>query len=70
MCPTGLISEEELPQDWGLVYVSDKGIAKLIVKPKAQYCNLTAEHAYMYSLLRRLYKGKNNEIQTFFRRYT
>lgn len=70
MCPTGLIKEEELPQDWGLVYVSETGRAKLIVKPKAQYCNLRAEHAYMYSIIRRLYKGKNNDIQTFFRRYT
>ena len=70
MCPTGLITEEELPADWGLIYVSEKGIAKLIVKPKAQYCNLMAEHAYMYSIIRRLYKGKNNDIQTFFRRYT
>jgi hypothetical protein len=70
MCPTGLIEKNELPDGWGLIYVNEKGGVKLIVKPKAQYCNLKAEHAYMYSIMRRTYKKKNNEIQTFFRRYT
>ena len=70
MCPTGLIEKDDLPDSWGLLYVSEKGTVKLIVKPKAQYCNLKAEHSYMYSIMRRTYKKKNNEIQTFFRRYT
>ena len=70
MCPTGLIEKNELPDNWGLIYVSEKGVAKLIVKPKSQYCNLKAEHSYMYSIMRRTYKKKNNDIQTFFRRYT
>ena len=70
MCPTGLIEKDDLPDSWGLLYVNEKGIVKLIVKPKAQYCNLKAEHSYMYSIMRRTYKKKNNEIQTFFRRYT
>lgn len=69
MCPTDLIKVDELPDDWGLIYVSDKGIAKLIVKPKAQYCNLISEHAYMYSIIRRLYKGKTKDIQSFFKKY-
>ncbi len=70
MCPTGLIEKEDLPDSWGLIYVNERGTVKLIIKPKAQYCNLKAEHSYMYSIMRRTYKKKNNEIQTFFRRYT
>ena len=30
ICPTGLIKPEELPDKWGLIYVSPKGICKLI----------------------------------------
>lgn len=70
MCPTGLIDKSELPEGWGLIYVNGKGVAKLIAKPKPQYYNLKAEHIYMHSVIRRTYKKKNNEIQTFFRRYT
>jgi hypothetical protein len=70
MCPTDLIKPEEVPEDWGLIYVSEKGRAKLIVKPKWQRTHLKYEHAYMYSIIRRLYNAKNSkEIQTFFRRY-
>lgn len=29
MCPTGLIKVEELPSKWGLIYVNEKGKAKL-----------------------------------------
>ena len=28
ICPTGLIKPEELPEKWGLIYVSEKGYAK------------------------------------------
>ncbi|HGF9505455.1 TPA: adenylosuccinate synthase [Acinetobacter baumannii] len=30
ICPTGLIKPEELPEKWGLIYVSDKGVVKII----------------------------------------
>lgn len=70
MCPTDLIKEDELPDKWGLIYVSDGGRAKLIKSPESQYCNLLSENAYMYSIIRRLYNKNYNEIQTFFRRYT
>lgn len=33
-CPTGLINKEELPEKWGLIYVQDDGICKVIVNPK------------------------------------
>lgn len=29
MCPTGMIKKEELPAKWGLIYVSEKGKAKI-----------------------------------------
>lgn len=30
ICPTGLIKPEELPEKWGLIYVSPKGICKVV----------------------------------------
>jgi hypothetical protein len=33
MCPTGLIKKEELPEKWGLIYVSEKGKATCVVNP-------------------------------------
>lgn len=30
ICPTGLIKPEELPEKWGLIYVSEKGICKVV----------------------------------------
>lgn len=70
MCPTGLIKPEELPENWGLIYVADSGNnygkARCVVNP---YCKSTtgniwddgneknwlAEHGLMYSALRRLH---------------
>lgn len=70
MCPTNLIKVEELPDGWGLVYVSEGGRSTLIEKPKGQSCNLRYEHTYMYSIIRRICTGTNKEIQTFLRKYT
>ncbi|BCZ09711.1 adenylosuccinate synthase [Acinetobacter pittii] len=44
ICPTGLIKPEELPEKWGLIYVSEKGTCKVIAgvlsAPKIKYfCN-------------------------------
>jgi len=70
LCPTGLIKEEELPENWGLVYVNEKGKARIIIKPEYQERNLKSENAYIYSVIRRIYNGNCKDIQTFFRRYT
>ncbi|MHA9726925.1 hypothetical protein [Vibrio parahaemolyticus] len=35
MCPEGLIKPEELPEKWGLIYVTNRGGAKPIVGPTA-----------------------------------
>lgn len=41
ICPTGLIKPEELPEKWGLIYVSEKGLCKVIAgvlsAPKIKY---------------------------------
>lgn len=71
MCPDGLIKHNELPDNWGLIYVDDNSKACCVVNP---YCktttgniwsggfidkNLIAEYGMMYSALRRLHlKGK------------
>lgn len=67
MCPVGLIKPADLPDNWGLIYVSVTGKAKCVVNP---YCksnsgniwgdgfenrNMIAEHGFMFSALRRLH---------------
>lgn len=41
ICPTGLIKPEELPNKWGLIYVSEGGICKVVAgvlsAPKIKY---------------------------------
>lgn len=73
-CPTGMIKKEELPERWGLVYVSESGRATMVqdaYNPRVEPAddpydtiryergkNILAEHAFMYSILRRLqFKG-------------
>lgn len=70
MCvPKGLITKDELPDNWGLIVVCDKGKARLVYNPYnnkggniwkngfKEY-NLKAERGIMYSALRRLqYRG-------------
>ena len=73
-CQTGLIKPEDLPERWGLIWVSPSGKSKCIVNP---YCksvigniwsnghekNWRAEHGLMYSALRRLHiKGYIDSI--------
>jgi len=68
MCPVGLIKPDELPNNWGLIYVDATGKACCVVNP---YCktttgniwsggfiskNIVAEYGMMYSALRRLHK--------------
>jgi len=75
MCPAGLIKPEDLPHNWGLIYVSLDGKPRCVVNP---YCinptgniwsggfvqkNITAEYGMMYSALRRLHiKGHIESI--------
>lgn len=69
-CPKGLIRIDELPEGWGLVYVDEKGKARMAHKPVKEYTNehghsykhpymheknIKSEHGVMYSALRRLF---------------
>ena len=63
-CPEGLIKSSELPENWGLIYFSEKGMGEIIWNP---YCacltgniwfggfemNKEAERNVLYSALRR-----------------
>ena len=74
MCTAGLIAPEELPSKWGLIYVGEKGKAKVIVdalgpngwrsrSPNIHEHNHKAERSMMYSALRRLtLRGRISEI--------
>lgn len=61
MCPPGVIKEEDLPEGWGLLYVTPKQVRK-VVFPKSNCwhnfkpfeANKIAENYMMLSALRRL----------------
>lgn len=64
LCPQDLISIEELPENWGLIYVNENGKAKCVHNPYGKgniyshwNCHkrdILAEQRLMYSALRRL----------------
>lgn len=51
ICPKGLIAEAELPQGWGLLYVTDKGIVKLVKESEEHVRNKDAEYLMLTSAL-------------------
>lgn len=51
-CPEGLITAEDLPKNWGLLYEVN-GKIQIIQKAIRQVSNAVAERACMYSILRR-----------------
>ena len=66
LCPKDMIKPEELPDKWGLLYVSDKGKVRQKIGPKGNIWhkvnkftftkrNIENETALMYSALRRLH---------------
>lgn len=76
-CPAQLIKVSDLPENWGLIYVDEKGKARCVHNPytkNAEYsniwkggfkCNEEAERGLMYSALRRLHlRGRIDEIYT------
>lgn len=72
--PTGLIKVSDLPPNWGLIYVNDRGRATCVHNPYGKCLdsnifsngfqqNVHAEHGLMYSALRRLHiKGHIDTI--------
>ena len=53
LCPEGLINESDLPKNWGLLWVNEKGLITEIVKPKDSECNHTEEINLILSIMRR-----------------
>jgi len=62
VCPTGMIKPEELPDDTGLIYVSNTG-TKLYTKKKAPYRkDVTLEPIYKYVLMHRAQISRARDI--------
>lgn len=51
LCPENLIKETELPENWGLLYETKRGI-KIIKKAERQIANLAAERNMLTSYIR------------------
>lgn len=73
LCPEDLISIEELPENWGLIYVNENSKARCVHNPYGKgniyshwNCfqrDIQAENRLMYSALRRLQiRGRIDEI--------
>lgn len=58
MCEPGVIKPDELPENWGLVYVQN-GVREIIVEAKPQERNLKAELDFLYQTARRGIGGKD-----------
>ena len=70
-CPTGLIKPEEIPEKWGLIYVSEKGRCTIIVKPERQESDIKQEHGFLYSIIRRIILYHSlPEIDDFIKKYS
>ncbi|MCF2487503.1 hypothetical protein [Dyadobacter sp. CY347] len=75
-CRTSLLKVSDLPEQWGLIYVDEKGKARCVHNPYTKTPegfgwkggfepNEDAERSYMYSALRRLHlRGRKKEIYT------
>lgn len=74
-CPTDLIKISDLPVNWGLIYVNEKGKARCVHNPYTKHpevsniwsggfeYNVHNERSLMYSALRRLHlRGRIDEI--------
>ncbi len=71
-CPDEIIKVEDLPKDWGLLWVNEKGRCRTVHTPykgnvglrqAAHKNNLQAEMGVLYSALRRLHlRGRIEEI--------
>ena len=54
LCPKGLIKPEELPDNWGLLWVNEEGKIRQRVKATRQKKNLKDENIVLISAIRRL----------------
>lgn len=53
LCPDGLIAESELPEKWGLLYATEKGV-RYVRTADYQVANREAEQRILLSVLRRI----------------
>jgi len=61
-CPTDLIKADEIPSQWGLLYINESGEIQIIVKPIKQDSYYPAEVSMLLSIIRRLKNGSNKLI--------
>ncbi|MFA5649540.1 MAG: hypothetical protein WC914_00140 [Proteiniphilum sp.] len=54
LCPEGLISIDELPPKWGLLYVNENKRVVKIKEPEPQQADHTEELALIRSIMRRV----------------
>lgn len=52
VCPKGLIDKGEVPENVGLIYISDKGKARKVVK--AKYYKKISEDVFIYIIMNRI----------------
>lgn len=52
-CPYGLIKEDEVPENWGLLYLNDKNKIEIIKVAEIQKSNMIAERNILISMIRR-----------------
>lgn len=53
-CPDDLIKENELPDNWGLLYVNEKKKINIIKVAEKQESNLVTERSMLLSIIRRM----------------
>lgn len=50
LCPEGLIKQNELPVNWGLLFINDLGEITIQHTANKQLCNALAERSLLYSI--------------------
>jgi hypothetical protein len=57
LCPKGLISEEEVPEGWGLLWESNRRVFRKVPAPRQPEKNQRGETNILLSLIRRIGRG-------------
>lgn len=52
-CPAGLIKENEVPEKWGLLYLTHQNKIEIVKVAEVQEANLKAERNMLISIIRR-----------------
>lgn len=62
VCPTGIISKDEVPEGWGLIYHDDKGKFRQIIDSGKWKANVKVERDIIAHALRRFASGDKAQI--------